>query len=61
MDAHKSQRHHRHLDYNDLAKAVEDNENMYFLQGNIILCAKVDVLMYIFFIYIILIGFFYRL
>lgn len=34
MDALKSQKHHKHLDYNDLAKAVEDNENMYFLQGN---------------------------
>jgi chromatin accessibility complex protein 1 len=32
MDAFKDQRHHRHLDYNDLARAVEDNENMYFLR-----------------------------
>jgi len=37
MDAFKDQRHHRHLDYNDLARAVEDNENMYFLRGKSII------------------------
>lgn len=35
MDALKGQKHHRHLDYNDLARAVEDNENMYFLRGEL--------------------------
>lgn len=35
MDALKGQKHSRHLEYNDLARAVEDNENMYFLRGNL--------------------------
>lgn len=34
MNALKQQRHPRHLEYNDLARAVEENENMYFLRGN---------------------------
>jgi len=38
QDALKGQRHFRHLEYNDLARAVEDNENMYFLRGNFFLC-----------------------
>ena len=33
QDALKGQRHFRHLEYNDLARAVEENENMYFLRG----------------------------
>lgn len=37
MDALKGQRHHRHLEYNDLARAVEENENMYFLRGSIVM------------------------
>ncbi|XP_060872166.1 chromatin accessibility complex protein 1 [Metopolophium dirhodum] len=32
QDALKGQRHFRHLEYNDLARAVEENENMYFLR-----------------------------
>lgn len=36
MDALKVQRHHKHLDYNDLAKAVEENENMCFLRGKLL-------------------------
>lgn len=32
QDALKGQRHYRHLEYNDLARAVEENENMYFLR-----------------------------
>jgi len=32
MDALKAQRHHRHLEYNDLARAVEENESLYFLR-----------------------------
>lgn len=37
MDALKGQRNHRHLDYNDLARAVEENENMYFLRGKFLI------------------------
>ncbi|VVC38619.1 Hypothetical protein CINCED_3A007205 [Cinara cedri] len=32
LDAFKLQKNHRHLDYNDLSRAVEENENMYFLR-----------------------------
>ncbi|XP_050440802.1 chromatin accessibility complex protein 1 [Adelges cooleyi] len=32
LDALKVQRSQRNLEYNDLARAVEDNENMYFLR-----------------------------
>lgn len=36
LDALKGRRNHKHLEYNDLARAVEENENMYFLRGELL-------------------------